>query len=634
VFMMNATNQLQQNIILGLGGSKPGLAIYDTKSRSLKRILSLLAGQSVYAADLSPDGRVIIGGTKDGAIYRLAHQPDAGDHNYQTQWCPNCVAAPVLSVCFVDEQIFAASDTAGRVLLWLPGKAGPDRLPTGGRIICAMFRLDNRHLVGLSTSNQLLIWDWAEGDIVKIVEVPGPPEQLTALVKPVYWSRADQWVWPGRGGVIVFYSWSRNEVRSISAHTGDVYAVLVCDDELLTIGRTDESVRHWCTGTDEPVGSCEAPVGVISAALWCQQSKLLLLINDLGKAGVYSWTNGDLKFLEQLSGEHYRIAVGPDMQKVESALCLQKATYARELSVQIKEKIARRQTGSEVDSHHQQLVQLGYEHVSLALRAEEYRINNEIVSELQCYKKLTELVPETNEKTKGSLLRYATLLESLWQHEVACSVYTQLAQRYLDNNDYAEHMCGASKYISIFNEDGTYVIETDVPLSLLVKAAMVLDKKFTGRYLLKKIGTPVNCDVIISTGEFIEKYNQIAKTKPQELLPQAEQTELWWLSNNKTEQTTTVILASNDSGPFSCLESAIKFLDAHLQTVLVPVVMFNANRKTNNDVPIEQHNQAILEMLQRIHDDSSFTGWLKVVYGNIRETIRQLITRKLAERNR
>jgi len=200
---------------------------------------------------------------------------------------------------------------------------------------------------------------------------------------------------------------------------------------------------------------------------------------------------------------------------------------------------------------------------------------------------------------------------------------------YPDNNGYADNMCRASKYASVI-KNGEYVIEPDIPLPSLVKSAMALDEMFTGRYVFRNIREPINCNVIVSADEFIKKHAQLCK-KPKML--QAEQADLWWISKNKTEQVATIILRSEDSELFHHLELAIKFLDAHLQTVLVPVVVFNTGKKTN-ELSIEQHNQNILKGLQRIlTDNPSLRGWLKIVYGDVMHVIRQLITKAVAEKD-
>jgi hypothetical protein len=624
---MDEINQLQQNIILGTDGNKPGLTIYDIGSGTLKRILSLPAEQGVYAIGISADGRIIAAGTGNGEIYRLTHQPDTGSCCYHTERLTSRVAAPILSVCFVDNRRVAASDTAGRCLLWQPGKTQPKLLPTEKMVVWSLFRPDDNCLAGLCTGGRLLIWDCAEGDIIKTVEVPGLPKEFSVLIKPVYWHTAGRWVWPGSGGLIVFYDRLRNEVRSISAHSSDVYAVVVCGDQLLTIG-IDGAVQRWCVGTDEPVGNCKAPVGIIEAAVWANGQPQLMLINDEGRAGVYSWADNRLNFVQNLSGENFRTAHGPDMQKIESAMQHQKAMHVREICTRIREAIARREQG-DLDGLHQQLVQSGYEHVSLALRAEEYRINNDIVPELQCYMKLTKLVPKEDGRSKNSLLRYVGLLETVWQPKKACSIYEQLARMHPDSNDYAEAMCRASRYAGII-EEGNYVIGPDIPLVSLVKSAILLNEPFTGRYVVKTIREPINCNVIISADGFIKKHKQLCKESK---TLRAERTDLWWISKNRIEQVTTIILGSDGSELFSRLELTIKFLDT-LQTVLVPMVVFNAGPKTNEMLSLGQHNQEVLKELQRILADAHLlNGWLKIVYGRAMDIIRQMITKAMADRN-
>jgi hypothetical protein len=305
---------------------------------------------------------------------------------------------------------------------------------------------------------------------------------------------------------------------------------------------------------------------------------------------------------------------------------------AKEISIQIKERIASRQQGGNLDGLHQQLVESGYEHVSLALRAEEHRHNSDIVLELQSYNKLIGLIPEKDDRSRASLLRYAALLDTVWQLEEALAVYRQLLKMCPDESTCGDRIGGLSERVRIL-ETGTYIVESDVPLSVLVRAAMVLNRKLTGRYLVRAIGAPVDCNAIVSAGELVDRYEQVSRAQSQRPLPQAEEMELWWLSKEKTEQLTTVILKSEDPELFGRLELGVKFIDAHLQTVLVPLMVFNATDKAEN-LSVERHNKALLDQLKQIGDDSLSKGWLAVVYRSIRNAIRQVITKKLAEKNR
>jgi hypothetical protein len=491
--------------------------------------------------------------------------------------------------------------------------------------------LDDRHLAGLSASGQLLVWDWPGGKLAKVVEVPPLPD-LGALVKPVYW--LDSWAWPARGGIIVLYKWRTNDVRTIcAAHSGDIFGIAVCNDQLLTIGKTDKCLKCWQAGCDTPVGSLEVPHGIISAALWSQpESRKLLLINDAGQAGIYSWTNSKLNLTKQLAGQDYRIALGPDMETLRSARQYQEELQVRELSVLISNKIAQRVYDDKLKSLYLQLIRLGYRQVALGLQGQEARSKNDPAGEIKIHNELVNIIPHDHPGSEKSLLRYAELSEYLWQPQNACRIYEQLARIHQDNNDYPESMCRASKYAGII-ETGKYVIESDVPLALLARSAMALGTRFTGRYLVKNIKSQGSCNVVISAGELIEKYEQISKARPREPLPKAEKAELWWLSKESIDQVTTVIFASKDTELFSCLEFGVKFLNAKLQTVLVPVVIFNTGKDVK-DISVEQHNSSVLEKLNHIENNSLSNAWLQMVHRNINHAIRQLITRALACRNR
>jgi len=622
------TEILKQSVLLCKGGNSPGIEAYDVISGNLEKILSLAAGQSVYAIDISPGGDIVIG-TRTGDIYWLRHQGHESDGFLVEQFTNY---APILDVCFVGERTIAVSDTAGQCLLWQLGKnTQPDKLPTSESVVCSLFKLGDRHLAGLSVSGQLLVWDWPEGNLAKTVEVPPPPFPVS-LVKPIYWPKMDSWAWPAQDGVIVICKWQTNDVQTVRAHSGNIYGVAVCNDQLLTIGKTDKCLKCWQAGSDTPAASLEVPDGIISVASWySRESQMLLLINNAGQGRVYSWLDGKFDLIKQLAGQDYRITLGPDMETLRSEMRYQEELQVKELSARINNKIAQRAYDNELKSLYQQLIKLGYRQVALGLQGLEARSKNDPVAEIKIHNELVNIIPHDHPGSEKSLLRYAELSEYVWQPQNACRIYEQLARIHQDNNDYAENMCRASKYAGII-ETGEYVIESDVPLALLARSAAALGTRFTGRYLVKNIKSQGNCNVVISADEFIEKYEQISNTSPHEPLPKAEKAELWWLSKENIDQVTTVIFTSKDTELCNCLEFGVKFLNAKLQTVLAPVVIFNAGKNVN-DISTEQHNNSVLEKLHHIENNSLSNAWLQMVHRNINHAIRQSITRALACRN-
>jgi hypothetical protein len=463
---------------------------------------------------------------------------------------------------------------------------------------------------------------------VKALDVPVPPHNLSALIMPVYWKAAAAWVWPGRGGAVVLFNWQRNEVHTLSAHTDNVYASLIHNDGLLTIGK-EGLLRRWRVGSYEPVGSCEAPKGVISATGWGEQQFQMILVNDSGKAGIYSWGGDRLNFITWLAGHGYRVAVGPDSDQFKSALQRQRMEQANDLVTHAKDMI-RQRTLDKLETLYQQLIDLGFRHVAMALRGLQARSKNDIPAEVNAYRELTQIIPHERPEARNSLVRYAELLESIWQIRGADRLYQRLSEIEPDNERFTSAVQRLSKYAKIA-EGEMYVIETETPISLLVRSAAVLDEAFVGRYVLKRIEPPINCLTHISASELIEKYEQNSKTDAQWPFPPARQMELWHLSREKAEKVTTIIFASDDPNSVNCLEYGIIFLDAGLQTVLMRMTFFNAG-ENKDDMVSEQHNRILCEHLHRIENDPlSDNGRLQMVDRSVRHTIRQLMTRKLAE---
>ena len=619
------------DILLGTGGDTPGMETYGAISGGCEKLLSLPMGQSVYAVGMSPDENLIAAGTKSGDVYWLA-SGQVNPENPSDSVRHFNHGAPILSIYFVDTSTLAVADTVGRCLLReLGADTQPSELPTGGPVICSLFQPDSTHLAGLSLCGRLLIWNLPEKRLVRTLEIPGPPDGLVALIRPIHWKAAGAWVWPGRDGNVVLFNWQRNQVRTLCAHTDNVYASMVCNDELLTIGK-EGTLKRWRTGNNEPVGSDEAPEGVISGAAWGQPQIQAVLIDDSGKAGIYSWDGKGFAFIRWLAGQNYRVAVGPDVEQFNSAVRRQKMMQANDLVTRAKDKIGQR-AWDELAPLYQQLAELGFGHVSWALRGQEARVKNNMVAELTAYHELFRIIPPEQPESRSFLARYAELLEIAWQVRAAEKLYRYLSEMDPGNDKFTLAARKFSKYTKIA-ESGMYVIETDIPLSLLVSSATALSEAFVGRYLVKSIEPPLNCLAHISASELIERYERISKEKTQTPLPRARQAELWYVSKQKADSVTTVLFGNENPNSVNSLEYGITFLNAGLQTVMRRITLFNAGQK-KNDVSVEQHNRILYEHLQSIENDSSSNnGWLQIVDRNVIHAIRQLMTKRLAEQLR
>lgn len=619
-----------QDVLLGTGSNKPGIERYGTDSDQTERIHSLPDGESVYAVSISPDDRMLAVGTKKGFLHLITHEQEARNkQSYSVQRIIH--GAPILSNCFLGPTNLAATDTAGRCLIWdIQDKPQPKKLLTGSGMVCSLFQLHDGSLAGISSEREFHIWNWSQNEIVRTLEIPKLPA-LSALVKPVYWRKAESWVWPGRGGDIVLYSTARDDIRTIRAHAGDVYAVMVSGDELLTIGRTDGCLKRWGANSDKPLGRCEAPHGVISAAIWGDREFKVLLIKDFGRAAVYSFTDGQLDLIRWLAGQNYRVVFGPDVEKYQSELRQKRSLHISELAAQIKDKIRRRDYGG-FDCLHQQLVELGCKDISLELRAEEARSKDDIVVELKSFKELTESIPENENRTKSSRLRYGQLLEKVWQLGTAYNMYERLSEIYPADQGCLANVKRLGEYNKVI-ECGEYVIEADIPLIFLVESAAVVDKPFIGRYQIGVLGHEKTQGITIAPESLVAKYEQVRQAAPKTPLPGSRQKKIWWFSAGKKKQVDIVIFTNPDSVFLNGLEFGIKFLNGGLQPVLIPVILFNAGEKSTI-VSVKEHNESVFNKLSEIQSKDSSNKWLQVVHKSVSEAIGRLINKGLSERNR
>lgn len=623
-------NSMLSMALLGTGGHCPGLAGYDVFSDRTQQLLALQGAQSVYALARSSDNHRIAFGTKTGDIYvsgQLGHGGENLDH--QGLLPVHNLSTPILSMTFLDQATLAVSDTAGRCgICCLNGHDSVQWLPTNQGIICALFRLDNEHLAGLSCSGGLVLWDWPNSDIIDTLPIPALPA-LAALVQPVYWPAKDCWVWPGQNGVLVFYDCQQQKISSVNAHRGDVYAVAVHQEELLSIGRTEACLKRWHVKTNKPVDCLEVPPGIVAATCWTRQGEVVLLVvHDTGKADIFSLSKDRLEFRKKLPGEAYRGVLGPDLLTYEVRLRQQRDQHAQELACQIQELITQGNT-SQVEHLYRQLIETGYEHIACALQAEAARRNQDLLGELRAYVKLNQIIPLNQPESESTLKRFAHLLDMIWQIQRACTVYESLLQIRPQDCEYVKTSQRLKERANIL-KSGPSVIEAHIPLTTLVEAATILGEQLQGRYLYQVIGGSISCGVFVSVEELTARYNHIVESKPQIPLPVAEQAEIHWFSTDKQYSVALVIIRSEHPALCINIELGVKIHDVHLQTILEPVILFNASAPIDN-APGIHHNDVLLEKLHRLEQDTRTRGWLETVYGHVRQAARQVITRAMAE---
>jgi hypothetical protein len=394
-------------------------------------------------------------------------------------------------------------------------------------------------MVGLSSAGQLLFWKLPDLQLAQRLSVPAPPP-ISALVRLLYWPAAQALVWPSRGGDLVLSDLDGRRIRCVPAHAGVFYAMTVVNSELVTIGKGDGLAKCWNPGTSQPRTAKTAMRDTIAAATLWDSDLRLLLVDESGDAAVCSLDGtGMLCCAHRLAGRGYRSARGADAGTADAIRQRQVAHEAESLAAQINERMQHRQTEG-IDELHQRLGQLGYRHVSLALRAAEARSRKDVLADLQAYHALAAILPGDAPSGAVSLRRYAQLLELVWQLEAARTVYRQLAERSGDvtAGEHAEEL--AAEVDAIANQPS--VIQSKRPVDLLVRCASAVGRAFAGRFSVHEY-EPVSCgSVSVMPKQLVEECEQVRQAAALECFAIGSCERVCWLVDGGMKQENLVVL--------------------------------------------------------------------------------------------
>ena len=609
------TSQFQpHSILLGRGGPQPGLSMYDCDSGRTDPAHNLNTGHSVYAISISLDGSGYAFGTRGGHIFWCRSAPDSPDDEAMSEYKIE-QGVSLLSVCLMDATTLAASDKAGRCLVWRYNEPAPRYLKTNNEIICALLRPDQQHLLGLSTSGQLYCWEQGTWQLVSVVEGAPPPKNC-AVASLVYWPEAESVLWPCAGGYLGCCNLSTREVTHLRMHDGDFYAVAVLEKSLLTAGRSDGQLKCWRAGSDTPLWVHSVGQGPVSMAAWAGPELRVMIIKESGSVELHTYSEGSLQFDGILPGTDYRSVVGPGAGRIQAMFACKKAAQVEEIAQQITAKIDD-QDFEGLEPLHTQLVDLGYRHVSLALRAQQYRADEDIVAELKTYRQLIEYVGADHSVPERSLQRYAHLLEQVWQLDMAQTVHAQLQTTV--KPDRIQHI---ERCVRVLDQ-GTFVLEPELPVEVILKSAAAFGKIYSGRYLINKLDPDSLRQGQIKAADIIRAYLNQRDTLPG--LPEAQSCTLHWMSASAIQEQQLVIIGKADMGSQHCLEFGVTVQSSELVTTFTPVVLFRVSEKAV-EMSTEDHSTLVLESYANATDEAVSTPWLQLVHTHLLKAIRKLIT--------
>jgi len=591
------------NLILGRGGLRPAVEIFDVFTTQFHKLIELSSGESVYCLDRSMDGRFIVAGTKRGFVYLLENtQQDTPKSNKLIQ------GAPVLSVCFVDSCSFVSSDVAGRCLFWTLNKDIKCTRISGNQIISSLFKLDDLHLAAVGIDGDLLILDTKNRQVTDIIGIPEAVE-ISALVKPLYWSKIRSWVWPSAAGKLTLFNPTDKTINVLSAHDKDFYTAILVRDKLITVGKEDCILKVWDSRDTkvELLKEYNLNHSAISGSAWGHDKWKLLLLDSLGRIFIYCFDNDGPVFEKKYNDCDYRAINGLDINTYQLKTKTQIQQLARVICKDIETNLKNR-CRSNMKSSHSELAELGFEHVSLIYQSEECSIKKDFTSQLKAFKKLDEFVVKKELNLTCYLEGYARLLERFQLLQKAVVIYEKLGRD--------DKLRELNSMLDILDRQDN-VIQSDIDLESLIESASIMGQPFKGRYCLKQICLCVGLYVDIAAEEITDIYHKTCPNMSGRQLIQLKK--LIWLSDHRNDDLETLIITSNNN-EFSGIEFGIKIERVFMQSIITAVLIFNANVFNEH----EKNNQQILDMFRKLKNSPAVKAWLGMTHKNVNLTIRQL----------
>jgi len=613
-------------MFLGAGGKEPRLDAVMGLGET-RRLLEFPPMHSAYAICIeSEDGSIAVG-TKGGLVYILAGNP-AKKTDEPVRYWQLAQGAPVLSACWICKSVLAVSDIARRCLLWDTIKKEFLRsLATGGETICSLVNLADGLLAGISSNGKLFFWQPWEGRLVQKMDGP-PPPTTGALVRMVYWPAEHALAYPDRKGNLTLNGLETNDRRELAAHQGAFYAISAFGENLFTVGKEDSRLKVWEAGSDKPRNDYQGVEGVISAAALGDQPTKVLLVDARGIANAYTLEDGELRHLGRLPGEDYRVVVVPSRERIQALYAKRQEEEARRIVNEIQGGVDR-VPEEDIDRLHSRLTELGYEHVSMALRAEQADKNGKIIEALEFYFGLVRILPQDNLSIFASMERYAALLKKAWHLPEADAV----RRRILDfdpNYQFTACLNNLGEAANLVRGEN-WVIEPDIPIEHVIESANVIGKRFIGRYAMR-LEPPQSCYRVLLTPEMIaEKYERVRRESGKKGLPGATTERVWWISREGYDEVQLVPFGDGAINTIKGLQFAVQVSCVELDTAVTPVVLFDWRAVLPGET-VEEGNERASGALKHIKKKALSNPYLSAVHVALKQALERLVTQKRSQR--
>jgi hypothetical protein len=610
---------IQNKIFLSSIGCDPGMTVWDSDSDEIIKITDP-SFSNIYEMDIDCDAKLIAAGDKNGLIH--IHELNNHEDNQFPLKTTLIQGAPVLSVCWVENGQVAASDVAGRCFLWNVND-NQAFLPfqNAKNIICSMFYTDDI-LTGLSIKGELLLWDINQRNIVFNIETP-PLPSMSTLVKMIYWPGNNALAFAGKGGILCLFNLKSRELITVDAHCGDFYALSVWDNNLVSFGLEDQTLKIWDKNSIQVTQSFRTDNNVISATIIPNEKDEFLLINSDGVACKYKIEQEHFKFIKYLGGDKYRICTIPSFDKIMAYKTKNEKNKVNKITKTITQA-NNPISDHEINYYYKQLSILGYEHVSLGLQVDKAIASGELSKAIELCFSLINTIPQDNPHAYSSLEKYASLLEKSYNLPELAKICKLILKIDPINN----HALKIFKRCNLINfEQNSWIIEPDIPIKTVIESAALINNQLTGRFAINSLGKIICEDIRLDTELIINKYIEIQNETDKSFLPTIISEQVCWFSKKHIETYQIISFSNELDQNYQHLQFVVKVVSNNIDTILIPAIIFDCR------LP-ESHNFCgdcridILNIYNSIRNNPLSNTYLRKIHKTLNHTLQRIITRK------
>jgi hypothetical protein len=157
-----------------------------------------------------------------------------------------------------------------------------------------------------------------------------------------------------------------------------------------------------------------------------------------------------------------------------------------------------------------------------------------------------------------------------------------------------------------------------------------LKKPFTGRYVVQHLHSQACHGVPISPQAFLSKYLSIEDEGPGAPFSRSQAQTLRWMERSSMNCAEAVVIVPETVPGIPGLEFVIRFQQHPSETIVEPVVLFNADSLPESQ-SLEEHNQECRNTLGVIVGGSAADTWLNQVFRRANRALGRLINAAMAE---